>query len=82
MGKKNRLCIRKLQKIKSLKKLLRFIPVYTPSNVPETKAIKAEIKTNSKVAGNLSDINSETGLLNWYEIPKFPFEAFPTNLVN
>ena len=50
--------------IMSLKKLLRFIPVYTPKRVPEISAINAETITNSKVAGNLSEINSETGLLN------------------
>jgi len=41
-----------------------FMPVYTPNKVPETNAIRADIKTNSIVAGNLSMINSDTGLLN------------------
>ena len=50
--------------IKSLKKPFLFMPVYTPNKVPETNAIKADIKTNSIVAGNLSMINSDTGLLN------------------
>ena len=40
------------------------MPVYTPNKVPETNAIRADIKTNSIVAGNLSIINSDTGLLN------------------
>ena len=30
-----------------------FIPVYTPRRTPESIAISADIKTNSKVAGNL-----------------------------
>ena len=47
-----------------LKKPSRLIPVYTPRTTPVTIAISAEIKTNSKVAGNLSAIKSETGLLN------------------
>jgi hypothetical protein len=35
-------------------------------------AIEAETKTNSKVAGILSAIKSETSLFNWYDIPKSP----------
>ena len=33
-------------------------------NHAEINAINAEITTSSRVAGNLSEINSETGLLN------------------
>ena len=44
--------------------------------------MSAEIKTNSKVAGNLSAIKSETGLLNWYESPNSPLIALPINLIN
>ena len=43
-------------------KLSRLIPVYTPKKIPVKIAIKAETKTNSKVAGILSEINSDTGL--------------------
>ena len=71
-----------IAKIMSLKNPFLLIPVYTPSKVPEIKAIKAETTTNSIVAGNLSIIKSETGLLNWYEIPNSPFEAFIINLEN
>ena len=55
---------KEMAKTKSLKKPFRFMPVYTPNNVPVTSAISAEITTSSIVAGNLSTINSETGLLN------------------
>jgi len=34
------------------------------------------------VAGNLSEISSETGLLNWYDIPNSPLDALTTNLEN
>ena len=50
-------------KIILLVKLSRLIPVYTPNKIPATKAITAETNTNSNVAGSLSVINSETGLL-------------------
>ena len=51
-------------RIKSLKKPFLFIPVYTPNKVPEINAISAEITTSSIVAGSLSNISSDTGLLN------------------
>ena len=65
-----------------LKKLSLLIPVQTPRATPEKIAIIAEIKTNSNVAGNLSAIKSETGLLNWYESPNSPLTALPINLMN
>ena len=50
--------------IKLLIKPSRLIAVYTPNKTPKKIAIKAETKTNSSVAGNRSEIKSETGLLN------------------
>ena len=68
--------------MKLLTKPSRLIAVYTPKNTPKKIAIKAETKTNSSVAGNRSEIKSETGLLNSYDNPNSPFEALTTNLKN
>ena len=46
-------------------KLSLWIPVYTPNITPVIIAINADTKTNSKVAGILSAIKSETSLFNW-----------------
>ena len=47
------------------KKVSLFIPVYTPKITPEIIAKSAETNTNSKVAGILSAIKTDTGLLSW-----------------
>ena len=58
LGKRNeKRFVEKLAQI-AIPKISFFMP-------SKYKAIKAETKTSSIVAGSLSDINSETGLLNW-----------------
>ena len=56
--------VKNIAKIISLTMLFDLFQYKLPIKYHIISAIRAEIKTNSNVAGNLSDINSDTGLLN------------------
>ena len=50
-----------------------------PSGTPIIKDIKKEVAPSSKEFGNLWKYMSDTGIVNWKEVPKSPLNTLLTN---
>ncbi|MPN31310.1 hypothetical protein SDC9_178784 [bioreactor metagenome] len=62
--------------------VLCFIADIIPMGMPIIQEIIAAVVANLIVMGKACTIKSDTGLLNLYEVPKFPLSASPRNLKN